>query len=285
MTISTQVLAEWLAKGERRSKLVRGEKTDNLSQHDYRPTAFQSTEWEKVGPPLDAAEFFSMSLEVMQEEYASADPMFATFGAGPEVFRDGTVWEAPGGNPRKTEEEDEGPKIDWTVVEAQLQEKYEQGLQEGLAQAEVIAQAKIVENTEALAQRMVKITEELKKHTAARLEKLEKQALKFSLDIARKIVETTVELKPEYILDIIRHALKSLGAAKPIRLRVSTQDFEFLEVVGLPADLTPHELGVQYVADDSIKSGCVVETDFGEVNLELDKMWERVRDNLYQVCR
>ncbi|HQH27834.1 MAG TPA: FliH/SctL family protein, partial [Oligoflexia bacterium] len=118
-----------------------------------------------------------------------------------------------------------------------------------------------------------------------RLAMVEQYALQLAVEISKKILGSAVELRPEYILEIIRSGLHNLGAAKPMKVRVSPQDYEFIEVVGLPADLTPQETGVQYVSDEAIKAGCVIETDFGEVNLELDQMWEQVKNSLYAVCK
>ena len=123
---------------------------------------------------------------------------------------------------------------------------------------------------------MQSLTSAIHEEVREKVTTLEQHALKISLDVAKKIIHTTVDVKPEYILEILRRAMGSLGAAKPLRVRVSLDDYDFLDVIGLPPDLSPGELGITYVSDSSIKSGCIVESDFGEVDLELDKMWEEV---------
>lgn len=258
-----------------------------FSQKDYRPTPYVETRWEVVGERIEERDFVSMTLEVMRDAQATADPMFETFGEGEKVFSDGAIWETPGGKHVTTveEEEEKEPQIDMKVFEEELAQKFEEGRQAGMEEARQEAEAKIVESYEALGSRMDEVTKGIEMHVQERVQELEKHALRFALEISKKIVETTAQVKPEYILDVIRKGLKNLGAAKPIRVRVSTEDYEFLDVVGLPTDLTPHELGITYVSDESVKSGCIVETDFGEVNLEIDKMWEEVKEKLYPVCK
>ena len=113
----------------------------------------------------------------------------------------------------------------------------------------------------------------------------EKKAVELALAVARRILSTTAELKPEYIVDVIRMGVAKLGAATPIQIRVSPQDLEFLQVVGLPPELSAQELGAQFVADDSVRSGCVIETDFGEIDLDLDTMWQQISADLYGVYK
>lgn len=257
-----------------------------LSQKDYSPTPYVATIWEIVGEQVKERDFVSMSLEVMRDSRASADPMFDSFCDGEAEFSNGGLWETPGGKHVTTvdQDEDETPQIDQAVVDAQLAEKYEEGHAAGLQEGRAEAEEKIVESYEALGKRMNEITEGIEENLREHVNEMERQVLRFALQISKKIVETTAQVKPEYIHEIIRTGLKNLGASKPIQVRVSAQDYEFLEIVGLPNDLTPGELGITYASDETIKSGCIIETDFGEVNLELDKMWEEIKDKLYPVC-
>src|SRR5690606_22341750 len=142
------------------------------------------------------------------------------------------------------------------------------------------SEEKIVESYEALNKRMAEVTQAIEAEVREHVTSLERRALSFALEVARKICQTTAEAKPDYIFEIIRRGIQSLGAAEAIRVRVSLDDYEFLEVIGLPADLSESELGIKYVADETIASGCVIETNFGEVSLELDTMWEQIKDNL-----
>ncbi len=128
---------------------------------------------------------------------------------------------------------------------------------------------------------MKKVTDEIQTHLRNFFARVEKQSFDLALAISRKILTTTAEIKPEYIVEVITEGLKCCGSAKPLRIRLSHDDYEFIEVVGLPAQLSPTELGVTYIPDDTVKSGCIIETDFGDIDVTLEKMWEQVRESLY----
>ncbi len=255
-----------------------------VTQSNYRPTPYKPTQWEVIGERITDDEFSGMSLEVIRTYHSMGDPMFEQFGEESQ-FSGLTEWESPGSSKREKgqEEQSENDVIKLEVFEAELKKSFEEGrqagYQQGLTEQNNAAQAQHKALSVKLTQFAASIKQELNKHR----EQLEHKALDLAIGISKKIIDTTAEVKPEYIFDVIRKGLKSLGAAKPLRVRVSAQDYEFLEVIGMPADITPTELGVVYVADETIKSGCVVETDFGEVNLELDEMWEQVKDSLYAV--
>lgn len=253
-----------------------------LSQREYRPTPYVAQEWEIVGEISEERDFIGMTLEVLRDERASADPMFETFASSND-FPHGTQFETPGGMKKKKSKGGDEPIFDAALFEAELEARYEQGRQAGLKEAEKIAEERIVESYEALAERMKEITEEIKAQVHNHAQELEKRALRFALSVAKKLVDTTSEAKPEYILSVIRKGLKNLGAAKPLKIKVSEQDYEFLDVIGIPVDISPGEIGVVYQSDENIKSGCVIETDYGQVDLELDSMWEEVKAGLFEV--
>ena len=48
----------------------------------------------------------------------------------------------------------------------------------------------------------------------------------------------------ERIEAVIREGLSKLGAGKPLRIRISPKDMEFIEIVGLPVEISKEELGV-----------------------------------------
>ena len=213
---------------------------------------------------------------MLREDELMSDPMFESFDPPKAMFTgpsDEGIGAEGGTNGQSG--------IDPEELEALLAEKFEEGRQVGLAEGRDEIEEKVTASYEALNARMVEITKGIESEVAEHVGSLQKKALEFALEIARKILKTTAEIKPEYIYDIIRKGVDSLGAAEPIKIRVSLDDYEFLDVIGLPSDINEGELGVRYVADENISSGCVIETNYGEISLELDTMWEQVRDNLF----
>lgn len=258
------------------------------SQMEFRPTPYVQTEWEKVGEGWPFPDFIPLEISVLHEDVAAADPMFTVFDEG--LSGRGVQAIGHGGLPApslaaRDEEQREPTEEEIRALEQLLEERYVQGRNEGLQEGYAQGEASVVARYEQLSQRVSQITDGIAKQVQALLERLQKEAVELSLQISRKILATTVDVRPDYIVDVVREALKSLGAAKPLRVRVSPQDYEFLEVVGLPPELSTEELGVVYVMDESVKSGCIVETDFGEVDMVLEKMWEQVRNSLYEVVK
>lgn len=115
--------------------------------------------------------------------------------------------------------------------------------------------------------------------------KHEQKCLDLALAIAKKILSTAVEIKPDYIQTIIKEALTQLSGTTPLKIKVSPQDYEFIEVVGLPRELAASELTLTYEMDDTINSGCIIETNYGEVDFVLENMFERIKKNLIEALK
>lgn len=277
----------------RESQLIReGESEEEVircAQQDFRPSPYSRTEWETVGDRWPHRDFLPLEISVVGDDRLEPDPMFAIFdqgltGKGVDLIGHGGL--APQSRQPGPEAEAHAPTAEEIrALEEQLELRFAQGKEEGYALGFGDGERSVVERYEQLSARVAAITDGIASQVQGLLNRLQSEAVELSLQIARKIVTTTVEVRPDYIVDVIREALKALGAAKPLRVRVSPQDYEFLEVVGLPPELSTQELGVVYVIDESVRSGCIVETDFGEVDMILDKMWEQVRDSIYEATK
>ena len=84
-------------------------------------------------------------------------------------------------------------------------------------------------------------------------------------------------INPEYITQIVKEAVRSVGGASILRVRVSPEDMEFIKVVGLSEQLGELAKGWAFEADATIKSGCIVDSSAGEADFQLDRAWERIR--------
>ena len=115
--------------------------------------------------------------------------------------------------------------------------------------------------------------------------KVESEAVKFSVEIAEKLVGHAVEINPEYILPIIREALSKAGTANINRVRVSPEDFEFIEVVGVRKVIQEKEGSWDFEADETIRSGCVIDTSAGEIDFRLDEAFKRIADSVVRIAK
>lgn len=253
-----------------------------LSQKEYVPTPYRDSSWEVVGERVKERHFMPLELSIIRTPQAAADPMFEEFGASfdPSIDR---IRHASGMEMFASEDEINATKkkIDEEMLKASVIQARKEGYEEGYTAGEEAAKLVIAEHYEIIQQRVANISKDIKNHMGSLIAKMEQSALELALTISRKILSTTVELKPDYILDVIRNSLSAAGAGKPLRVRLSPQDLEFLTVVGFPEELSSEETGIVYVADEAVKAGCVVESDFGEIDLQIDRMWEQVKENLY----
>ena len=251
-----------------------------LSQKDYRATPYRDTEWEVIGERFTDRNFAPLELEVVPSKLAKTDPMFADFGAS---FTDGrdSFFHSANGESGIAKKEPEAPVFDPAIIEAELSQRFEEGREAGRKEGQELAESIIEERHAEMQARFEMLAQEMRDELTRCIQQLQTNAAALALNVSKKILLTTADAKPEYIFEVIRHGIQSLSGSTPLRVRVSQQDFEFLEVIGLPKDISTAEIGVEYVADENIQTGCVIETSFGEVDLQLDHMWEQVRANLF----
>ena len=251
---------------------------------NYTPSSFKDGGWEVVQESNDGPGFVPLKLSVVPTENATPDALFAIFD---NVLNDSdTRWHSKDPNyvlPSKKE-----PKsnvIDEKILEEIAHEKYNKGHEDGLKQGKDKASKEYQEKLKIIEARFGELSASINEQLKNFYEGVEKEAVKLSLEVAKKVLSSTVDIKPDYILNVIRAGIASLGAATPLSIRVSHEDLEFLEVVGTPTDISPEELGIKYIGDESIKSGCVIETDFGQVDVQLDAMWDKIKNELAEVYK
>lgn len=160
---------------------------------------------------------------------------------------------------------------------AERQKGVEEGRAKGLKEAQETARREYEEKAKELEKNIHSAVQSFREMT----ERAEVEAVRLALDVAKRIVEVAAEAKPEYIASVIKAGLESMGAGRPVRIRLSEQDYEFMQVVGLPTEITAEELGIEYVEDESLRSGCVIETTYGEVDLRLEQMWEQISEQIF----
>lgn len=115
-------------------------------------------------------------------------------------------------------------------------------------------------------------------------EDLEKFLVPVTLKAAKKIVGREIELSENTIVDIVSNSLKAVSQHKKITIYVNKKDldpleqhrpqlkqiFESLEVLSLRARA------------DITQGGCVIETEGGIINAQLENQW-RVLENALEV--
>jgi len=255
--------------------------SDQKAQKDYKPTGFETAEYEVIGNYTETYAFEPMALPVVGEEKLGFDPMFADFGgarsAGAKVrlhvsehLRD------PYERPRENAPEEPTCTVKLTDLENLKAEVYEEGRAFGESQATERHTAELQKLNTEFSTVFSDLSAQLKEITG----KFEQQALELALNIAKKLLETTVEVNPEYITPIINEAIGQSGSAALKKIRVSPQDLEFIDVAGIRKSLKEFDGTWEFEADESIRSGCVLETSAGEIDYQLDKAWDKIKDKV-----
>lgn len=139
----------------------------------------------------------------------------------------------------------------------------------------------IEEARAAFEQRFNSVVEDMQTQVAEAIHMHERSAVELALQVARKLVGEVVQGHSEYVLQIISEALKSVGGSEITTIRVSPQDFEFLQLEKNAAIVKRQGPGDwKFESDDSIRAGCIISTSAGDLDFDLDKAWARLREKV-----
>lgn len=272
------------------SEATEGGSNDEETISPYAPTPYVQTTWlvlneEKLG----SSGFAPLQAETLSAKQRLRDPMFEDY-SGIMPANNGPEW---GGMDAFQCQQQDGDaavrELELRVREEQLEEQrkqrelaeqaaliqgsYTRGLEEGRNSARTEAE----ENLKALEARLSTTLDDMRVQISESLTTTEQKAAELALLIARKLIGSVVESSSDYILPIVKEAIALSGSAQIKHIRVGTRDFEFLQNIKPAALGAESDAAWSFEADDSIHIGCVVVTTGGEVDLNLEQAWERIR--------
>lgn len=107
-------------------------------------------------------------------------------------------------------------------------------------------------------------------------EETQKKILPIALKAAKKILGEELKLHPERIVDIVIQALKPLMQQRKIIIYVNKDDLLYLEEQkqNIKSLLEHVEFFSIQERDDVEKGGCIIETEVGIVNAQLENQWK-----------
>jgi flagellar assembly protein FliH len=114
------------------------------------------------------------------------------------------------------------------------------------------------------------------------LEDSRRELLSFALEIARRVVQRTIEVDETVCIDQVAEALSLLGRPRTIHISISPDDRDVLERA-LPDLLEKAHLteGVELVENDEIpRGGCLVSTVDGTVDARIETQLVRITQAL-----
>jgi flagellar assembly protein FliH len=240
-----------------------------------------------MGEAPRGEEFFPMEISQIPGTEARVDPMFADFGGRLTGEHDGR-WHLPAHLSAASSRREARAAEDEEKEKAHAAEREqirEQAFREGLAQGRAEAQAEHEAALAASQQRVREVFRDLQVQWGEMAAQLANRSTQLSLAIAKKLVETAVEINPEYIVSLVKGAVAQAGGADIRKIKVSPQDMEFIEVVGIHKLFKEFEESWSFEADPSIRAGCVVETSAGEIDFDIDRAFERIKEKVVSVAR
>jgi type III secretion protein L len=131
--------------------------------------------------------------------------------------------------------------------------------------------AGFAEGYQTWADHVAKLEEEIKKVRGD----LEKLLIPVALKAAKKIVGREIELSEDTIVDIVSSCLKAVSQHKKITIYVNKKDLDPLEKSRSRLKQVFESLEVLSLRErsDIARGGCVIETEGGIINAQLDNQW------------
>lgn len=111
---------------------------------------------------------------------------------------------------------------------------------------------------------------------------LEKMLIPVALKAAKKIVGREIELTDDTIVDIVSNSLKAVSQHKRITIYVNRKDLDSLESHRPKLKEIFESLEVLSLRDrsDIAQGGCIIETEGGIINAQLENQWKALESAL-----
>ena len=166
------------------------------------------------------------------------------------------------------------------IQENAYTEAYKLGLDEGTKVAFDKAAAEITQQLAELENTLTQI-----RHIKTEMEaQNESHLIRLVFKIASRISMQVLEENPESLIKVIRQAASDAQEEENIRVQVSEKQFEFIEAV-------KKHTGREYEfmkkmrfepSPDVIPGGCVVQTNYGEIDSRVEERLQQMWNGLYQ---
>lgn len=184
------------------------------------------------------------------------------------------AWITLAGAARKAER----PK---TAIDTGHAEKdaFENGFRQGEKAGAELAEKKL----ETLMRRYADAILEIGKLKPALYEQAERDVVRLSLEIAKKIVHREVQIDREIVQTLIRVALSHVAIKSPVTIRLHPEDHNF--VLEQQAALQRPGAGDQeftLLADNSVElGGCLIETECGDIDARIGEQFLEVERTFF----
>jgi len=173
------------------------------------------------------------------------------------------------------------------VQERAYQEGHAVGQEDGRRHAMEQYSAELAEKLKALDDMMSALSS-LKKDI---LQANENHFLQFSIHLAEKLAHQQLQMSSEGLLELIRRTVAMAQGDERIQLRVSPEEFEFVEMIKAKQGNSTGLDSLRNVVVESdstiTRGGCVVQTNYSEVDARIEErirmMWELLGEQIVRV--
>ncbi len=108
---------------------------------------------------------------------------------------------------------------------------------------------------------------------------VEAEAVRLALQIADRVVASTLEMQPERVLDVLRGALRAVVERERLVIQVNPRDLELVR--GAVAELSASLGGIEHVEVQEERrverGGALVRTQVGEIDATIETKLQRAR--------
>lgn len=168
------------------------------------------------------------------------------------------------------------------LTEAVKAEAFQQGYQEGVAQAE----RDMAERLAAMMEEARSVLQEAFRARDNIIQEAEPFLVDLSCSIAEKIVDKQLTVEPEFALELIRKNLARKREQGVISLCVSPAQFAFVnaarEELALAVD---SQAELQILPDSTVKDhGCVIRSNFGSIDARIDTQLAEIKKELIRIA-
>lgn len=178
--------------------------------------------------------------------------------------------------------EDESSALQREIDELKkkLEVEKEIAFKEGFEKAAAEYEEKLAAATRDIAERLTTIIDDLQLQFQEFKKQVEDLAARCSIELAEVLLLHAIRFKPEYIVRFMQEVVEIQKQAKIVSIRVSPEDYELLSLINLKK--TKSFEGIELIADETIKAGCILETVSGDVSmLPLDRLSE-LRESVFE---
>ncbi len=181
----------------------------------------------------------------------------------------------------KLEEKKSEIIIDESVVEEKKNEGYKTGYEDGFKKGYddglKKGEEEVNEKIETIKSEYIKTFKKIENLRENIYKDAENEMVSIVKEAIKKVISSNINNSEEFILNVLKDTIKDNIESKNISIRVSPEDYEFLE--NSKEQLGKLFTGKEFklIKDNSItRGGCIIETDFGEIDSTVETKLEEV---------